>query len=139
MRNNEEINQRCAINENLNQDIIVNLQKFFHKHNSLINLFKYALELMPTNEYKLILKADKVPKGDHYKRYSVPNKNDIAIIMVGEESNSRDIILHKRNSELQRVRETHRSYDALQYPILFWQGDDGYHFNIIQNNLKKVI
>lgn len=28
------------------------------------------------------------------------------------------------------MSETHRSYDALQYPIFFWQGEDGYHFSI---------
>jgi hypothetical protein len=32
--------------------------------------------------------------------------------------------------QLQRIHETHRSYDALQYPLMFWKGDDGYHFNI---------
>ncbi|CAH0555040.1 unnamed protein product [Brassicogethes aeneus] len=32
------------------------------------------------------------------------------------------------------VLETHRSYDALQYPILFWQGEDEYHFNIKLRN-----
>lgn len=26
--------------------------------------------------------------------------------------------------------ESHRSYDALQYPIIFWQSNDGYHFSI---------
>ncbi|XP_054745485.1 uncharacterized protein LOC129249840 [Anastrepha obliqua] len=35
-----------------------------------------------------------------------------------------------QNEQLQRVSELHRSYDALQYPILHWKGDDGYHINI---------
>jgi len=28
------------------------------------------------------------------------------------------------------VSETHRSYDTLQYPILFWQGEDEYNFSM---------
>ena len=32
------------------------------------------------------------------------------------------------------VPETHRSYDALQYPLLFPCGDDGYHFQYRQKN-----
>ena len=40
-----------------------------------------------------------------------------------------DIILHKQNVQLVRIAETHRSYDALQYPIIFWDGANGYHFN----------
>ncbi|GFV78488.1 helitron_like_N domain-containing protein [Trichonephila clavipes] len=58
----------------------------------------------------------------------------VAIVIVGEEFNSRDINLHHRNGDVQRVSETHRSYDALQYPILFCQGEDGYHFHINMNN-----
>ena len=27
--------------------------------------------------------------------------------------------------------ETHRSYDALQYPLLFPKGEDGYHFKLL--------
>lgn len=33
---------------------------------------------------------------------------------------------------LQRISETHRSYDALQYPLLFWEGEDGYNVNVYQ-------
>lgn len=50
--------------------------------------------------------------------------------MVGENLEARDIVLNHRNDQLQRVYETHRSYDALQYPILFWKDEDGYHFSI---------
>lgn len=49
---------------------------------------------------------------------------------MGENLENRDIVLHRRSNQLQRVSETHRSHDALQYPILFWQGEDGYHFSM---------
>ncbi|KAG8239489.1 hypothetical protein J437_LFUL019012 [Ladona fulva] len=41
-------------------------------------------------------------------------------------------MISRRGDALQRISETHRSYDALQYPIIFWGGDDGYHFNFKQ-------
>lgn len=56
--------------------------------------------------------------------------DDVAIVIVGEQFERRDIVLHLRNDRLTRVSETHRSYDALQYPILFWQGEDGYDLDI---------
>jgi hypothetical protein len=40
------------------------------------------------------------------------------------------IVLHRRNDQLTKVAETHRCYDALQYPVIFWDGADGYHFNV---------
>ena len=49
--------------------------------------------------------------------------------MVGDQFLPRDIILHKRNAQLVRIAETHRCYDAVQYPIIFWDGADGYHSN----------
>ena len=52
--------------------------------------------------------------------------------MSGNEFGKRDIVLQKRTGILQRVADTHRSYDALQYPIIFWQGEDGYYFGIQQ-------
>lgn len=78
----------------------------------------------------MIIRADKTPVGEHARRFNAPTIDDVAIVIVGEDFQSRDIVLHRRNSQLQRVSETHRSYDALQYPILFCQGEDEYHINI---------
>lgn len=83
------------------------------------------------------MKADKEPKGVHKKRLRTPTTNEIAIVMVNEENSSRHIIIQKRNNSLLRVNETHRSYDALQYPLLFWQGANGSHFKIMQIGPKK--
>ncbi|VDO52151.1 unnamed protein product [Onchocerca flexuosa] len=41
---------------------------------------------------------------------------------------SSDIVLHWRNGQLRKIAETHQCYDALQYPVIFWYGADGYHF-----------
>ena len=54
----------------------------------------------------------------------------MAIFMVGDQFLDRDIILYRRNNQLTRIAETHRCYDALEYPIIFWDGADDYHFNI---------
>ncbi|GFV66451.1 uncharacterized protein TNCV_3032051 [Trichonephila clavipes] len=73
--------------------------------------------------------ADKDPLANT-RQFNAPTIDEVTIVIVGEEFESRDIILHRRSGDIQRVSETHRSYDGLQYPILFWRGDDGYHFNI---------
>ncbi|GBM88716.1 hypothetical protein AVEN_204010-1 [Araneus ventricosus] len=54
--------------------------------------------------------------------------------MVGEQHGARDIILEERSGIIKKIPDTHRSYDALQYPLLFWQGEDGYHFELRQRN-----
>jgi len=92
---------------------------------------------MPSDNHKSVIRADKTPAVEHARRFNAPTIDDVAIIIVGEDLQSRDIVLHRRNDQLKRVSETHRSYDALQYPLLFWQGDDGYHFKIKMINLSN--
>ncbi|XP_076273146.1 uncharacterized protein LOC143204485 [Rhynchophorus ferrugineus] len=107
----QEIDLRCAHNNLVKRSIVEQLQTLFHQHNQLIILFKTALDLMPSDNHKIVIRADKTPA-------------------VGENLESRDIVLHRRNFQLQPIKETHRSYDALQYPIIFWQGEDGYDLSI---------
>lgn len=135
MGNNEiETNQRCAIFQGMNSEIIASLQTLFHEHNCLIKLFKFAMEEMPSNDYQIVIRADKVPSGEHERRFNSPSIDEIAIVTVGTEFERRDIVLRQRDAKLKRVAETHRWYDALQYPILFWKGEDGYHFHIMQSD-----
>lgn len=127
---NDELNRRCAIAPSARRQIILDLQIFFHQHNGLVQLFKTALDLMPSDNHRIVIRADKTPFGEHARRFNAPTIDEVAIVIVGEQFLSRDIVLHRRNEQLQCVSELHRSYDALQYPLLHWKGDDGYHINI---------
>ncbi|CAF4918697.1 unnamed protein product [Pieris macdunnoughi] len=125
-----EVDQRCAHNNSVKRSIVEQLQTFFHQHNELVALFTTALDRMPSDNHKIVIRADKAPAGQHAGRFNVPTIDEVAIVVAGENFENRDIVLHRRNNQLQRVSETHRSYDALQYPILLMQGEDGYHFSI---------
>ncbi|XP_066428603.1 uncharacterized protein [Eleutherodactylus coqui] len=132
----EQVDQRCRVNTSTNREIVAALQNLFEQHNQLVQLFRTALERMPADDYVVVVRADKTPVGQHERQYNAPTINEVAIVIVGEEFNLHDIVLHRRDGHLHRVSETHRSYDALQYPILFWQGEDGYHFNIQMRNAQ---
>lgn len=64
----DELNQRCAIFNAMKREIIHQLQIFLHEHNALVQLFKTALELMPSDDYNIIIRADKRPTGAHAMR-----------------------------------------------------------------------
>lgn len=125
-----ELDRRCTIVSSTKRQIISDLQIFFHQHNELIQLFKTALDRMPSDDHKIVIRADRTPFGEHARRFNAPTIDEVAILIVGQQFQSRDIVLHRRNENLQRVSELHRSYDALQYPLLYWRGGDGYHINI---------
>ncbi|GFY36535.1 ATP-dependent DNA helicase [Trichonephila clavipes] len=125
-----QIEQRCHYNAGTRREIVGVLQGLFDQHNELVRLFKTAIQRMPADDYAVVIRADKRPVGQHERQFNAPTIDEVVIVIVGEEFESRDIILHRRSGDIQRVSETHRSYDGLQYSILFWRGDDGYHFNI---------
>jgi len=64
---------------------------------------------------------------------------------VGQDFKKRNIVFHSRDTKLVRISEIHRAYDALQYPLMFFRGEDGYFINIPQRDpvskvpLKKTI
>ena len=47
---------------------------------------------------------------------------------------TRDIILKTQTGQLQRINELHTSYLALQYPLLFPYGEDGYRHDVLHRN-----
>jgi hypothetical protein len=130
----QEAEQRCNNIPGTRQDIVMEIQQMLHQHNRYVHEFKSALERMPSDAYKVVIRADKKPAGEHARRFNEPLTNEVAIVIAGNEFDKRDIVLEKRNNQLQRVVETHRSYDALQYALIFWEGEDGYYFPIPQTD-----
>ncbi|GFU87081.1 helitron_like_N domain-containing protein [Trichonephila clavipes] len=67
-----------------------------------------------------VIRADKRPVGQHERQFNAPTIDEVAIVIVGEEFESRDIILHRRSGDIQRVSETHQlTTTDCRYPILF--------------------
>ena len=134
--NETEAQQRCTnVHGGLQFYIVMKLQEMLHQHHMYVSIFKYALEHMNiTRNRKIIIRADKRPAAEHERRYNAPVTDEVAIIMVDEQHERRDIVLQKRSGHLERICETHRAYDSLQYPLIFWNGEDGYHFQLRQIN-----
>jgi len=103
-----------------------------------VRSFKCAIDKLTGPEKKVIIRADKRPAGTHERVFNAPTTDAVGIIIVGEQHERRDIIPETRSKSLQRIAETHRSYDALQYPLIFWAGQDGYHFEYKITNGRKV-
>ncbi|CAE1229628.1 unnamed protein product [Acanthosepion pharaonis] len=89
-----------------------------------------AAENSEVRRQRVVIDADRRPHGEHERRFNAPVCNEIAAVIHGEEHNSRDIVIRYRGGGLRRISETHRSYDCLQYPLLFPYGSDGYHCRI---------
>ncbi|XP_044597579.1 uncharacterized protein LOC123274154 [Cotesia glomerata] len=137
---NEQANVRLNNFQNVNKNLIIELQNCLHHVNPYVRDFKVALESIPINSRNncnLIINADRKPASAHSGCYNKPSTNEVAVLLVDQHYERRDIILSTRNGLLKRICETHRSYDALQYPLMFCRGEDGYNFGI-QTTKKKI-
>ncbi|CAE1330091.1 unnamed protein product [Acanthosepion pharaonis] len=111
----------------VDKKLLLALQNMLHECKSNVRSFKYTLETSSSHDISCIIDADKRPSSEQLRRYNAPTCNDVAVLLHGDQHKPRDIVLHCRHSQLQRVSETHRLYNALQYPLLFPYTDDVYH------------
>ncbi|XP_006593222.1 uncharacterized protein [Glycine max] len=68
--------------------------------------------------------------------YNIPSVPEVAALIAGDinANSNRDIIVETQNGQLQRIYELHCSYLALQYPLLFPYGEDGYRTDILHRD-----
>lgn len=130
---NEQANIRSTIFSSLRYNLVTELQVMLHQINPYIINFKAALDSVPQSQlesYKFVISADRRPTAEHSGRHNAPTANEVAVVLVDQECDKRDIVLRTRDDRLQRITETHRAYDALQYPLIHCRGEDGYNFGI---------
>ncbi|KAL8614341.1 hypothetical protein ACOMHN_007679 [Nucella lapillus] len=124
----EEAVQRCRnIPSGLDVRTVADLQDMLHESHKYIKV-----EQMEQPELKVTIRVDKRPQGEHERRFNAPVIDEVAVVLLDEQHGSRDIVLKQRSGHLDRIPKTHRAYDALQYPLLFWAGQDSYNFALKQ-------
>ncbi|KAL6573294.1 hypothetical protein OROHE_001753 [Orobanche hederae] len=67
------------------------------------------------------------------RQYNAPSMSEVAALITndfGEGIATRDIIVNNKDTGPQRISELHPAYMALQYPLLFPYGEDGFHEKI---------
>lgn len=84
--------------------------------------------------FRCFITADRKPANGHKGWYNKPTTLKLALVIVGQTFEKQDIVLRGKDTRLTRINETHRSYDALQYPLMFCHGEDGFPTNIPQSN-----
>ncbi|XP_057746430.1 uncharacterized protein LOC130965687 [Arachis stenosperma] len=74
--------------------------------------------------------------GKDGRRYNLPSTNEVAALIVGDfdfAKTDRDIVVETHSGRLQRINQLNPAYLALQYPLLFPYGEDGFKEDIPLN------
>lgn len=143
----KEVRLRCSNFPDVKQGLVKQLQRMLHDVNSYIKDLKTALDKVPPTckKFEVVIHADRKPADVHGGRFNAPTANEVALVIVGQQFEQRDIVLQSHDNTLRRISEIHRSYDALQYPLLFCRGEDGYSIALPQRDpetklpLKKTV
>ncbi|XP_075658963.1 uncharacterized protein LOC142628812 [Castanea sativa] len=103
------------VNKDLDPSIIDALIQMFNESNNLVKIF-------------------------HGREYNLPTCFEIVAIIVGDigvDNAYRDIVVELKGG-LHRINELHPSYMALQYPLLFPYGEDGFRLGILCRNINEI-
>ncbi|XP_057770918.1 uncharacterized protein LOC130990707 [Salvia miltiorrhiza] len=117
----------------LHTEIVRDLQAMLDEQNVLAKSFRMAKDrlrdaIQPDVNLRLISE-----RGKDARTYNLPSTSEVAALIVGDIDDSmgnRDIVIEFKSGQLKRINELHPSYLALQYPLLFPYGEDGYKCDI---------
>ncbi|KAB8118297.1 hypothetical protein EE612_061058, partial [Oryza sativa] len=116
-----------------NEDIVASLMTMLNAHNPVVQLFRTARDRLHDQlEDHYSVKLFATPN-EHGNIYSAPVASEVVGLMVndiGTTEKGRDLIVEDHSLQLQRVNETHCKFMAMQYPLLFPYGEDGFHENL---------
>lgn len=116
----------------LDEKVVSGLMEMFNSTNELTKIYRAARDRYET-EQPTELSIRLVGQKHRGKQYDLPTSDEIAGLIVGDLSSTtgnRDVIVQFKTNDLQRISELHPLYMALQYPLLFPYGEEGYHINI---------
>jgi hypothetical protein len=118
------------------RDILRELIEMLDRHNSLVQAFRMARERFfesTMQPVRLRLISSRTTDG---RLTNLPAVSEIAALLPGDanETNNRDVLIEERGTgHIKRISELHPKYMALQYPLLFPYGEDGYGLHIPMN------
>lgn len=113
--------------------IVSDLDALLNEHNELLKIFKSNMHKLQSDNHAIVINPDKTPAGEHIRRFNAPVVEGDAGIMVDDRTGIREIVICRRNYNLQYIADTYRT-DALHYPLIFWKGQDVYCINIKQRD-----
>ena len=130
-----ELENRLAFVPDLNGAVTQQLQAMLHAVNPLIRLFRTGAERLQTYPDLNLRIVFLDPDRRRNRTYNRPTANEIGGIMLDDGSattHERDIVIERRGAPFpERISYMHASYLPMQYPLLFPQGDLGWHNAIV--------
>ncbi|XP_020082250.1 uncharacterized protein LOC109705878 [Ananas comosus] len=131
---NEIDNRMRAFNssdeiKNINRNIVRSLLEMFDCVNEIVKAFRMVRDRFRIDDYLPISLRLIGDRAENRPQYNPPSCSEIAGLIVGDlgvADRHRDIVVEHKTDGLKCISELHPSFMAMQYPILFPYGEDGF-------------
>ncbi|PAA61494.1 hypothetical protein BOX15_Mlig031738g1 [Macrostomum lignano] len=149
-----ELESQQSLSDRVKPELHELLQTLLHECNLYVRSLKAAAQRIMEDpelvDARIVIHPDRRPSGEHIRRYNLPTANEVGILIVkdtedteapedgDEPATSRDVVIQLRGGGYKRISKTHRSYDALEYVLLFPHGEDGWHPELRMSNGRKL-
>ncbi|XP_021974699.2 uncharacterized protein LOC110869784 [Helianthus annuus] len=140
IRSSDDASSSTSSDETDNK-LIQQIKAMLDTNNVLVKIYRMVRDCFqqnPNTTLKLRLIGKREQDG---RTYNLPTSSEVAALIVRDIDNAlenRDIVVETQTGSLKRISELHPSYLALQYPILFPYGDDGYRIDIPHRGVIDV-
>ncbi|XP_074291255.1 uncharacterized protein LOC141618030 [Silene latifolia] len=120
----------------LDKSILSGLKNMLDEINPLAKTFRMAQQRIKEDKninLSIRILGHRDSKAIKDRVYNSLTVSEVAALIVGDAGGAnagRDIIVEHKEKGLKRINELHPSFIALQYPLLFPYGEDGYHVEI---------
>ncbi|KAJ4753717.1 hypothetical protein LUZ62_088122 [Rhynchospora pubera] len=111
------------------EHIVMQLNDMLYDHNIIAQGFRTARDRIGSaagDDFYLRIVSSRNQQG---QQYTAPVADEVVGLVVGDFSDissRKDIIIHSRSGQLQRINPLHPKYFALQYPLLLARGEDSF-------------
>ena len=132
-----QTNRRMEIFDDLQRETVNIIQEVLGSINALVQGFKSSRDVLSRGHNIRLRISGEVPSGEYPRRYNRPIVPEVDVVVLDEQhlDSDGDIILHQRDGNLLRIKESIQL--MMLYPILYcFQMDDVDGHQLLKQILK---
>ncbi|GFW00789.1 helitron_like_N domain-containing protein [Trichonephila clavipes] len=113
-----QVNRRSEYVRGVERNTVQKVQQVLNDRNILVHGFKMAKDRVTSDNYNVGIHPNRIPRGEHERRFNAPTTKEIAAVVVSREQTAfLDIAIQAHDRWLSRVPGTHRFNQLPSCPL----------------------
>ena len=116
MDGDQQIQRKSSITDGFCNSILLDIHEALNQNHKYVKELKCAYEFSGSRQienFRIVINETVRPLGTHERTHNAPTLNEVEILLPNNPVGHRDIVLHTRSDQLQRISGLHKAYDNL--------------------------